>query len=144
LGINDISGGPDPRDGGHLIGDYYNFHSFPFNKWTPGPKPGLLGTEIGVFMNTIRKADLNITTAEWIGLASRMEPPIAHTRTILASSDPVALDYHAFKYILYPNSKLMLHDPDNECSPTCQYLKHCCILWDIVICCIHVNRFDIT
>ena len=62
-----------------------------------GPKAGMLGAEVGVFMKTIRKADLNITTAEWIGISSRVDPPIAHTRALLASTDPVALDYHAYK-----------------------------------------------
>ncbi len=60
LGISDLSGGPDPQNGGQLTQNYYNFHSFPFNKWSSGPSPGMLGSEIGVFMNTIRKADLNI------------------------------------------------------------------------------------
>ena len=112
LGICDLSGGPDPHNDGRLINSYYNFHSFPFDKWAPGPKPGMLGAEIGVFMNTIRKADLNITTAEWVGLASRTEPPVAQTRSILACTEPVAFDYPASKYILQPNSKLSIHQPD--------------------------------
>lgn len=125
LGISDLSGGADPHNGGQLTGNYYNFHSFPFNKWSSGPEPGMLGAEIGVFMNTIRKADLNITTAEWIGLASRTEPPVAHTRAVLACKDSVALDYHATKYLLYPNSRLLIHNPDDEKSPLHQYLAMC-------------------
>lgn len=125
LGISDLSGGPDSLNRGRLIGKYYNFHSFPFNKWSPGPKPGMIGVEIGVFMNTIRKADLNITTAEWVGLASRTEPPVARTRAIIACTDPVALDYHATKYLLYPNSRLTIHNPDDEKSPLHQYLVKC-------------------
>jgi len=125
LGINDLSGGSDPLSDGHLIGKYYNFHSFPFNKWSPGPIPGMIGAEIGTFMNSIRKADLNITSAEWIGLCSRIDTPVAHTRTIIASTDPVALDYHASKYILFPNSKLPIHNPDNKHHPAYQYLKKC-------------------
>jgi len=125
LGISDISGGPDPFEGGKLTEQYYNFHSFPFNKWSPGPKPGMLGAEIAVFMNTVRKADLNITTAEWVGLASRTNPPVAHTRAVLASTDPVSLDYHAAKYILYPNSKCRIHNPDDGKSPLHQYLAKC-------------------
>jgi len=125
LGISDLSGGADPFNQGKLTGEYYNFHSFPFNKWSPGPKPGMLGAEIAVFMDTVRKADLNISTAEWIGIASRTEPPVAHTRTVLASKDPVALDYHATKYILYPNSKCSIHNPDDKNSPLHQYLAKC-------------------
>ena len=125
LGINDLSGGPDPDQDGKLTDKYYNFHSFPFNKWSPGPIPGMLGAEIGVFMNTIRRADLNITTAEWTGLASRTDPPVANTRAVLASTDPVALDYHGFKYVLYPNSKASIHNPDDQKSPVYEYLNKC-------------------
>jgi hypothetical protein len=125
LGISDISGGPDPHKNGKLTEKYYNFHSFPFNKWTPGPEPGMIGAEIGVFLNTIRKADLNITTAEWIGLASRTEPPVARTKTVLASTDPVALDFHATKYLLYPNSKVPVHNPEDTQRPMNQYLLKC-------------------
>lgn len=125
LGVTDLSGGPDPNNGGRLAKDYYNFHSFPFNKWSPGPEPGMLGAEIAMFMKTIRKADLNITTAEWIGLSSRIEAPIVQTRAVLASTDPVALDYHGAKYMLYPNSRLSIHYPDGEKSPVRQYLMKC-------------------
>jgi len=125
LGISDLSGGPDPHNGGMLTEKYFNFHSFPFNKWAPGPQPGMIGAEIGMFLNTIRRADLNITTAEWIGPSSRTDPPVVQTKAILAGADPVALDYHSTKYILYPNSKISLHDPDSPASPMHQYLKAC-------------------
>ncbi len=85
----------------------------------------MVGAEIAMFMNTIRKADLNITTAEWVGLASRTETPVARTRALLACKDPVALDYHASKYVLYPNSDMWLHNPDNPESPLNQYLTKC-------------------
>ena len=125
LGISDLSGGPDPHNGGRLTGNYCNFHSFPYDKWAPGPKVGMLGVEIAVFMNTIRKADLNITTAEWVGLSSRIEPPVVHTRAVLACEDPVALDYHATKYLLYPNSMAPIHNPDDKDSPLREYLMKC-------------------
>ena len=104
---------------------YYNFHSFPFNEWAPGLEPGMIGAEIALFMNTIRKADLNISTAEWVGLSSRTEQPVARTMAVLASTDPVALDYHAFKYVLYPNSELSIHNPDDKKSRVHQYLAKC-------------------
>jgi hypothetical protein len=122
FGVTDISGGPD----GKLAGKYNNFHSFAFNnKWHAGPVSGMLGAEIAVFMNKIRKADLNIIAAEWVGLASRTEPPVAHTKTVLVSTDPVALDYHVTKYLLYPNSNISIHNPDNHESPLYQYLVKC-------------------
>jgi hypothetical protein len=125
MGITDLSGGSDPSMDGYLTSTHYNFHSFPFNKWSPGPVPGMLGKEIGMFMKTIRRADLNITTAEWIGLSSRTDSPIAHNRAILASTDPVALDYHSAKCLLFPNSGMSFHNPDDKKSPTYQYLTKC-------------------
>jgi hypothetical protein len=44
---------------------------------------------------------------------------------VLASTDPVALDYHAAKYILYPNSGIKHHNPDYEEGAFYQYLKEC-------------------
>ncbi|MGD9972502.1 MAG: hypothetical protein AB7S77_05530 [Desulfatirhabdiaceae bacterium] len=125
LGITDLSGGPDPENKGKIISRYYNFHSFPFNKWSPGPVPGMLGGEIGTFMNTVRKADMNITTAQWTGLASRTDLPAAHTKAVIACTDPVALDYHTTKYILYPNSRISVHNPDNTGGPFFHDLKKC-------------------
>jgi len=125
LGVSDLSGGPDPSKDGKLTDKYYNFHSFPYNKWEPGPEPGMLGAEIGMYLRTIRKADLNITTAEWIGLADRIDPPVVRTKAVIACTDPVALDYHTTKYLLYPNSKISVHDPDNKKGPLCQYLMKC-------------------
>lgn len=125
LGVSDLSGGPDPNNNGLLTNDYYNFHSFPFDKWAEGPTPGMLGAEVGYFLKSIRNADLHITTAEWVGLASRTDAPVSRTRAVLASTDPVALDYHATKYILYPNSKLAIHNPDNQEGPLHQDLKAC-------------------
>ncbi len=125
MGITDLSGGANPDINGRLIGGYYNFHAFSFNEWSPGPELGMLGRAIGTFMKTIRRADLNITTAEWTGLSSRVEPPVAHTRAVLASTDPVALDYHAAKYLLYPNSKISFHNPDLPNSPIFHLLEKC-------------------
>ena len=121
FGVVDISGGGY----GKLADKYNNFHSFAYNEWDLGPVPGSMGAEVAMFMNKIRKADLNIIAAEWIGLASRTEPPVAHTKTVLVSKDPVALDYHATKYMLYPNSNIPIHNPDNENSPLNQYLIKC-------------------
>ncbi len=125
FGIVDLSNGADPHNAGKLTKAFHNFHSFAFDEWAQGPVPGMLGAEIGTFMNTIRKADFNITTAEWVGLASRTEAPAANTHAVLASDDPVALDYHASKYILYPNSHCRHHDPEWREGPLFQYLFTC-------------------
>jgi hypothetical protein len=89
------------------------------------PVSGAMGGTIGYFMKTIRMADLNIITAEHIGHRGRWEKP-AHTRAVLASKDPVALDYYAVKYLLLPlveNPKRI--DPDNPKSPFRRYLQMC-------------------
>jgi hypothetical protein len=125
LGVADLSGGPDPSEGGRLTGHYFNFHSFPLNKWAPGPRAGMIGRAVGTYLRTIRQADLNIVTAEWVGLSSRTDPPLAHTRAVLASTDPVALDYHASKYLVFPNSKLAIHNPDQPRAPIREYLEQC-------------------
>ncbi len=116
MGITDLSCGAwglEPKG-------YYNVHAcggtiFQYAKAGP----------IGHFMKTIRKADLNIVTAEWVGWGSRTDISKAtRTRTILASTDPVALDYYGAKYLVYPlsqNSKY--HDPDNPKSSVRKFLQ---------------------
>ena len=44
---------------------------------------------------------------------------------MLASIDPVAVDYHATKYLLFPNSKLSIHNPDDPKGPLYRDLKAC-------------------
>jgi hypothetical protein len=125
FGITDISNGADPHKGGKLTDRYFNFHSFAFDEWSKGPVPGMMGAEIGLFMKHIRKADLNIATAEWVGFSSRTDPPVARTRAVLASTDPVALDFHSAKYLLHPNSGCRKHDPQDAKGPLHQYLAQC-------------------
>lgn len=99
---------------------YVNFHYMGI--------PGM-GGAIGTFMNTIRKADLNIVTAEWVGFGSRIDTKLAaRTNTIIASIDPVALDYYGAKYILYPlgGPVAVLNNPDNQGGPFRKYLELCC------------------
>jgi len=125
LGVCDLSGGPDPHNNGKLTNGYYNFHSFPFDKWSKGPVQGMLGLEIGMFLHTIRKPDLNITTAEWVGISTRTEPPVVRTRAVCTCTDPIALDYHTAKYILYPNSHIRVHDSDFTGGPFYHDLQKC-------------------
>ncbi|PQP34291.1 hypothetical protein C6A37_08550 [Desulfobacteraceae bacterium SEEP-SAG9] len=44
-------------------------------------------------------------------------------KTILASRDPVALDFYCAKYYIYPVSKKEYHDPDNRRSPVRKFLE---------------------
>lgn len=91
-----------------------------------GPVAGAIGGAVGHFMKTVKKADLNIIAAEHVGHEGRWETP-AHTRTVLASKDPVALDYWAGKYVLYPQggSKADFNDPDNKDGIFRKYLDLC-------------------
>lgn len=115
MGITDLSCG----DTGLKPEGYYNVHHcggryFPYAKACP----------IAYFIKTIRKADLNIVTAEWVGWGHRTDTTKAtRVRTVLASKDPAALDYYGAKYLVYPLSKNKeYHDPDNTNSPIRKFL----------------------
>ncbi len=90
------------------------------------PNSGALGGAVGRFMKTIRRADLNIISAEYVGHEGRWSTPV-HAKTVLASTDPVALDYYAAKYLLLPlgGSKKAYNDPDNSEGAFRQYLELC-------------------
>jgi len=77
-------------------------------------------------MKTIRSADLNIIAAEYTGHEGRRRTP-AHTKTVLASTDPVALDYYAGKYVVYPLGGKRAEDnnPDNPHGTFRKYLDLC-------------------
>ena len=91
-----------------------------------GPSNGATGGAVGHFMNTIRRADLNIIAAEYTGYEGRLESPI-QTKTILASTDPVALDYYSAKHVLLPlgGSKAKHNDPDWKEGPFRKFLERC-------------------
>ena len=91
-----------------------------------GPKSGAFGGAVGQFMKTIRMADLNIISAEYVGHEGRWDTPV-HVKTVLASTDPVALDYYAGRYVLLPlgGSKKAYNDPDNLEGPFREYLELC-------------------
>ncbi|MGH7495696.1 MAG: DUF362 domain-containing protein [bacterium] len=92
------------------------------------------GGALGCWMRTIRQPDLNIITAEWVGYGSRIDTSQrAHTRTIFASKDPIALDYHAAKYCLLPatlehshdENLANLHNSDLHDWPFRKFLEEC-------------------
>lgn len=80
---------------------------------------------VAYFMKTIRKADLNIVTAEWVGWGHRTDIAKAtRMRTILAGTDPIALDYYGAKHVVYPLSRISEHhDPDNPKSAVSKFLN---------------------
>lgn len=116
MGITDLSCG---ASGLKPVG-YYNVHTcggslFEYAKAGP----------IAHFIKTIRKADLNIVTAEWVGWGNRIDVTKAtRTKTVIAGTDPIALDYYGAKHVIYPlsgNSKY--HNPDNPGSAVRKFLE---------------------
>lgn len=68
---------------------------------------------IGSFMRDVRMADFNFITADWVGYGSRTDKNMSgHPRTLLASKDPIALDYIAGRDVLSPLTKLK--EPNNK------------------------------
>jgi len=116
LGITDLSCGywglkPEGYSNVHFCGEHYYRYA--------------MAGAVAYFMKTIRKADLNIVTAEWVGWGHRTDIKRAtRMRTILASTDPIAVDYYGAKYLVLPLSKKPeLHDPDNPDSPIAKFLN---------------------
>ena len=75
---------------------------------------GGLGETCGKMMVSVRTPVLNIIDATWVShsaLAGYPATATARANQILASQDPVALDYWAAKYILYPISNNTRHFP---------------------------------
>jgi hypothetical protein len=75
---------------------------------------GGLGETCGKMVVSIRTPVLNIVDATWVSFSSITGYPSGTTyraNQILASQDPVALDYWAAKYILYPISNNPRHLP---------------------------------
>jgi hypothetical protein len=73
-----------------------------------------LGQTCGTMVVSVRTPVLNIIDATWVSFSSIAGYPSATTyraNQILASQDPVALDYWAAKYILYPISNNPRHLP---------------------------------
>jgi hypothetical protein len=91
-----------------------------------GPFNGATGGAVGHFMNTVRQADLNIIAAEFVGHEGRQVTPV-QMRTVLASTDPVALDYYAAKYVLYPlgGKHAKYNNPDWTDGPFRKTLDAC-------------------
>ena len=89
------------------------------------------GGVLGKWMMSVRKPDLNIITAEWIGYGSRIDiSESSHPRVLIASTDALAADYWAAKYILLPETKkhmpesdkCQLNDPDYNEGPFKKFL----------------------
>jgi len=77
---------------------------------------GGLGETCGKMMASVRTPVLNIMDAIWVSQGGLMGYPASATtraNTILASQDPVALDFWSAKYVLYPIDNNERHRPDH-------------------------------
>jgi len=90
------------------------------------------GGALGTFMRHIRFPALNIITAEWVGWGSRTDTQRSfRPRAVLASRDPVALDYLAAKEVLLPvtpkemRKYRQLNNPDLRDMPFYRFLREC-------------------
>jgi len=92
------------------------------------------GAALGSFMKQVRMADLHFITAHWVGFGSRTDTGLSgRPKALLASTDPVALDYIAAKYVLLPLTKtnplgekfVRYNDPDNPNGPYRRFLNAC-------------------
>ena len=81
---------------------------------------------MGRMMAQVIYPDLNVIDANYIGVSSR-GPASSYdsaykANLVLAGQDPIALDYYAAKYILYPLTKFERHNPDcRETRKTSRY-----------------------
>jgi hypothetical protein len=76
-----------------------------------------LGETCGKMLVSVRPAVLNIIDAIWVSHKAIAGYPAASTQrlnTLVASQDPVALDYWAAKHVLYPIDGNPRHHPDHE------------------------------
>lgn len=86
---------------------------------------------LGFFMKTVRMPDLHIITAEWVGWGGRTDTEKrVRARTILASKDPVALDYYAANEVLLANTPkkgkyIRLNDPKIKDGPFHRFINEC-------------------
>ena len=93
------------------------------------------GGALGYFMSHVRMPDLNIITGERIGWGSRVDLEKSfQPKTILASRDPVAIDYIAAREVLLPGTPSEayhqsgltyqeLNNPDEHEGPYRKFLK---------------------
>jgi len=91
-------------------GDNVSWHENCWAAWN-GMPPGLLGRIIAL----IRPAHLHVMDAIYVGLTGpNADWNAGHQNSLLASLDPVALDYYCGKYILYPLNGSWASHPDND------------------------------
>jgi len=75
------------------------------------------GEAIGAWINAVRKPDIFITTAEWVGWGSRTSSQATQAKTVGLCDDPVSLDYYMSKYVMWPTyPEQQYFNPDYDMS----------------------------
>lgn len=109
-------------------GDTMAFHNNLYEDWNGQPK-GILGRLLA-----LRFPDLNIVDATYVGIDTHWNCPIgdptktAEVRSLLASRDPVAVDYYSSKHILYPLKLAAGHGNAEEANPDADNLVRAYLL----------------
>ncbi len=112
-------------------GVHANLHAYGAWRCIAGNEPAkafLTGEAVGGWMNAVRKPDMFLTTAEWVGYGSRYGTDAYQARTVGLADDPVSLDYYMSKYVLWPLLPTQLYfNPDYSISTnnTRQTLNGC-------------------
>ncbi len=71
------------------------------------------GEAAGAWMNTCRKPDVFLTTAEWVGWEGRFGPGAVNAKTVGLADDPSTLDYYMSKYVMWPtHTEQQYFNPD--------------------------------
>lgn len=109
-------------------GDTVAFHSNLYEDWNGQPK-GILGRLLA-----LRYPDLNIVDATYVGIHDHTDCPIGdpeksvEVRSLLASHDPVAVDYYSSKHILYPLKLAAGYENAEEANPDADNLLRAYLL----------------
>jgi hypothetical protein len=135
MGLVDMSAGrlgTDPR-----VRDYQSVHYFGYPE-----APWRMAGPLAHFARLVRAPDLYIVTAEWVAATPprsrdpgpwgdardiRLEESSAYRlRTVLAGTDPVAVDAHIARHLLMPLDGGMRHlyDLDNPDSRASRFLRY--------------------
>ena len=153
MGVVDMSCGyPAPQPEGtfntHHVGASATFRLLARHRDRLGGMPGFsdiylhpsvfrfryTGGVLGKYMKLIRPADLHIITAIKVGWGARIDPDMAaRTDTLLASTDPVALDYWAAANLLAKATReagaddhfVELNDPSHHEGPFWRFIEEC-------------------
>jgi len=138
MGIVDMSAGAlgtDPR-----VAGYQSVHYFGRVAGVPGERAPTwrMAGPLAFFGEKVRRADLYLTVAEWIAVTPEQGYQEGHedmrqakscavqARTVIAGTDPVAIDAWATRHLLMPNAQKYraMVNLDDEHSKVSRFLRY--------------------